>query len=396
MKKIRAFKLFVLMVFATLTASARHYTVVISLDGFRWDYTEWYNTPFFDLMATEGVSSGLIPSYPSKTFPNHYALATGLYPDSHGIVANEFFDPQTGLLFSLSNAQTKTDPRFYGGEPVWNTAHRQGKRVSVFYWPGSDVKVNGRYPDKFFYYDKKPRLTFSERIEDIVNEMSLPENSRPDLVMAYFEQPDASGHNFGPQSKHTRAAVEQVDSLLHLLYFRLSRLPHSADIHLVVVSDHGMTWIPEDHAIAVSRYLKPEWIRKVSGSVPCNIYVRKGCEQKVYAALKNLNHVQVWRRKDIPRYLHYGSNPRVGDIVVSPEIGYVVSDKPIKAGGTHGFDPQLPEMHAIFRAIGPDFRHCQVPHFRNVDVYPLLCHLLKIEPAANDGDLNEIKTILKE
>ena len=226
--------------------------------------------------------------------------------------------------------------------------------------------------------------------------MSLPENERPDLVMAYFEQPDANGHDFGPQSKHTRKAVEQVDSLLNMLYFKLSRLPHFSDINLVVVSDHGMAWVPQEHAIAIKKYLKPEWIRKISGSVPCNIYVQKGCEQKVYAALKNLDHVQVWKRKDVPHYLHYGSNPRIGDVVVNPEISYVISDAPIKAGGTHGFDPQLPEMHAIFRAIGPDFRHCNIPHFRNVDVYPLLCKLLKIEPATNDGDLNEIKMMLEE
>ena len=396
MNKFKTLKLFFLMLFVSVNLSARHYTVVISLDGFRWDYTNWYDTPFFDFMSTTGVSAGLIPSYPSKTFPNHYTIATGLYPDNHGIVANEFFDPKTGLLFSLANAQTKTDPQFYGGEPIWNTAHRQGKRVSVFYWPGSDVKVNGRYPDKFFYYDKKPHLTFNQRIEGIVNEMSLPEDQRPDLVMAYFEQPDANGHDFGPQSKHTRKAVEQVDSLLNMLYFKLSRLPHFSDINLVVVSDHGMAWVPQEHAIAIKKYLKPEWIRKISGSVPCNIYVQKGCEQKVYAALKNLDHVQVWKRKDVPHYLHYGSNPRIGDVIVNPNISYVISDTPIKAGGTHGFDPQLPEMHAIFRAVGPDFRHCNIPHFRNVDIYPLLCKLLKIEPATNDGNLDEIKMMLKE
>ena len=396
MKKFKTLQLIFLMTFVSIMASAKHYTVVISLDGCRWDYTEWYNTPFFDTMAKEGVSSGLIPSYPSKTFPNHYTIATGLYPDNHGIIANEFFDPKTGLLFSLGDAKTKTDPQFYGGEPIWNTAYRQGKRVSVFYWPGSDVKVNGRYPDSFFYYDKQPRLTFSQRIEGIVHAMSLPENKRPDLVMAYFEQPDASGHDFGPQSKHTRKAVEQVDSLMESLYSKLCQLPYSADINFIVLSDHGMAWVPQGNNIPISKYLKPEWIRKISGSIPCNIYAQKGCEQKVYDALKNLDHVQVWHRRDIPHYLHFGSNERVGDIVVNPEIGYMVTDVPTRACGSHGFDPELLEMHAIFRAIGPDFRHSSIPHFRNVNIYSLLCRLLKIEPATNDGDINEIKAILKE
>lgn len=160
-------------------AQARRYTVVISLDGYRWDYPQWYDTPFINFMAEHGVKAGLIPSFPSKTFPNHYTMATGLYPDHHGIVANEFFDTKTGDRFALSDAKQKLDPRYYGGEPVWNTAARQGKRVAVFYWPGSDVKVNGRYPDVYYAYDRKPRLTLDERADGIISQLSLPEKNAP-------------------------------------------------------------------------------------------------------------------------------------------------------------------------------------------------------------------------
>ncbi len=384
-----------LLLLLALPTWARHYTVIVSLDGYRWDYPQWYDTPFIDFMAEQGVSSGLVPSFPSKTFPNHYTLATGLYPDHHGIIANEFYDPTTGESFSLANAVQKSNPAFYGGEPIWNTAHRQGRRVAVFYWPGSDVKVNGRYPDKFFFYDQKPRLTMAQRLQGVVSELSLPERRRPDLIMAYLEQPDASGHNSGPQSKRTRAAVGEVDSLLQAMYLNIRQLSYADSVNLLVVSDHGMTWIPRDHAVSIGPSLKKEWVKMASGSVPCNVYVEPGCQDSVYEALRRVDHVKVWRKQDVPAYLHYGTHPRVGDVVVSPDEGFVIYEKDIIAGGTHGFDPTLPSMHALFRAMGPDFRHTEIPHFKNVDIYPLLCRLLGIEPAPNDGNIEEIETIVK-
>lgn len=383
-----------LLLVLTLPAWARHYTVIISLDGFRWDYPLWYDTPFIDEMAERGVSAGLVPAFPSKTFPNHYTLATGLYPDHHGIIANEFYDPATGESFSLSDPAKKSDPRFYGGEPIWNTAHRQGRRTAVFYWPGSDVKVNGRYPDKFFFYDLQPRLTMEERLQGVAAELRRAERQRPDLIMAYLEEPDASGHRFGPQSRRTRAAVARVDSLLQALYADIRQLSYADSVNLIVVSDHGMAWVPRTNGVPIAPHLKKEWVKAASGSVPCNVYVNPGCEDSVYHALQSMPHVRVWRKRDIPAALHYGTNPRVGDIVVSPDEGFIVYDKPFDDGGTHGFDPAMPAMHALFRAVGPDFRHVAVPHFPNVSIYPLLCRLLGIEPAPNDGNRKEIETIL--
>lgn len=369
--------------------SAKRTTVVVSLDGYRWDYPLWYDTPFIDFMAAHGVSSALIPSFPSKTFPNHYTLATGLYPDHHGIVANSFYDPETRTTFSLGNLKTKTDPRYYGGEPIWNTAQRQGLHTAVFYWPGSDVKVGGHYPDKWFGYDDLPRLSPDERVQGVLAELGKPDTQRPDLIMAYMEQPDASGHDFGPQSREVRAAVGLVDSLLRVLYQGMQALPHAADINLIVVSDHGMQWVPETHAINIRPLLRPEWVRMADGNLPCQIYAAEGCQDSIYEALRTLDHVKVWRRQDIPAYLHYGTCPRVGDVVVLPDPSYVVTPGPIQPGGTHGYDPTIPEMHALFRAIGPDFRHESWPHFANVEVYGLLCRLLHIEPAPHDGRSTE-------
>lgn len=392
------FRKFLVSILATLcmaSVSAKHTTVVVSLDGFRWDYTQWYHTPFLDFMAEHGVESALIPSFPSKTFPNHYALATGLYPDHHGIVANEFYNPQTGDSFALSVPWQKKNATFYHGEPIWNTAHRQGKRVAVFYWPGSDVRINGRYPDKYLDYDQKPRLSMSARLNGVLQELRRDEATRPDLVMAYLEQPDANGHNFGPQSKKTQAAVTTVDSLLRQLHEGIRLLPHADDINLVVLSDHGMTWVPENHAVNVRRVLKPEWVDKISGSIPCNIYAKNGFVDSVYHVLRHMDHVKVWRKRNIPDYLHYGTNNCVGDVLVCPDPGYVVYDGDIKDGGTHGYDPTLMDMHAVFRAMGPDFKHITLPHFENVNVYELLCALLGIDPAPNDGNIDNVKAMLR-
>ena len=387
----------ILTITALLSACAKNdqVTVIISLDGFRWDYTQWYDTPFLDRMAEEGVEAALIPSYPSKTFPNNYTLATGLYPDHHGIIGNKFINRATGKKFSLSNREFKHDARYYGGEPIWLTAQRQGLRTAVFYWPGSDVAVQGKYPDKYFNYDQEPRLTFGQRIDGILKQLRRPEAKRPQLIMAYFEQPDHNGHVYGPQAKQTRIAVMEIDKLISNLYERIQKLPISDNVNFIVVSDHGMTLtMPEKH-IDARQYLKKEWYYDIEGDAPANIYVREGCADSICQALQGVDHIRVWHRTEVPYYLHYGTNENVGDVVIDTELGWLFSDKKAEYGGTHGYDPSYNDMHALFRAVGPAFKHISLPHFPNVDVYPLLCHLLGIEPAPNDGSLNIVKRMLR-
>lgn len=387
----------ILTITALLSACAKNdqVTVIISLDGFRWDYTQWYDTPFLDRMAQEGVEAALIPSYPSKTFPNHYTLATGLYPDHHGIIGNKFINRATGKKFSLSNREVKHDARYYGGEPIWLTAQRQGLRTAVFYWPGSDVAVQGKYPDKYFNYDQEPRLTFGQRIDGILKQLRRPEAKRPQLIMAYFEQPDHNGHVYGPQAKQTRIAVMEIDKLISNLYERIQKLPISDKVNFIVVSDHGMTLtMPEKH-IDARQYLKKEWYYDIEGDAPANVYAREGCADSICQALQGVDHIRVWHRTEVPYYLHYGTNENVGDVVIDTELGWLFSDKKAEYGGTHGYDPSYNDMHALFRAVGPAFKHISLPHFPNVDVYPLLCHLLGIEPAPNDGSLNIVKRMLR-
>ena len=383
-------------ILCTLTARAsQHYTVVVSLDGCRWDYPQWYDTPLFDQMASEGVESGLIPSFPSKTFPNHYTLATGLYPDHHGIIANNFYDPATGRTYKLSDPATKTDPVFYGGEPIWVTAQKNGLRTVIYYWAGCDVNIQSIRPWRYFSYEDNPRLTYDQCVNSIIDMLLLPEAERPNLIMAYFDQPDYNGHDFGPQDKHTRDAVVKMDRLMRRLYEGIRALPIGSDVNLIILSDHGMTSLADERVVNLHQVLRDEWLTSADGNVPTNLYVHPEYMDSVWNALSHVEHIQYWHKADIPTYLHYGTNPRVGDIVVLPDLGWVVCDSLNGEYGSHGFDPFFSDMHAMFRAVGPDFAHVSRPHFRNVDVYPLLCHLLGITHAPCDGDLDEIKDLLK-
>jgi len=383
-----------LVVSLSATSSyGRAVTVLISFDGFRWDYPLYYDTPFLDRMAAHGVEGSLIPSFPSKTFPNHYTLATGLRPEHHGIIANTFRDRATGARFSLGNPKTKFDPRFYHGEPLWLTAQRQGLHTAVFYWPGSDVAINGKRPDVWHKYDEKPHLTFAQRADSIV--AYLKKKDAPDLVMAYFEEPDASGHAFGPQSKNTRRAVETMDSLLASLWARIERVGMKDKVNLVVVSDHGMTWFTPSRQIKPSDYLRKEWYDALEGELPCNVYAPERWQQdSIVNALAHVPHMRVWRKADIPQCLHYQADANIGDVLVLPDEGYIFYDGDTHDGGVHGFDPGYSDMQAVFRAWGPDIRQdVSIGKISNTAVYPFVCHLLGIKPAANDGEdaFDEIK-----
>lgn len=399
MKRIRTLTTLLLFAIFAITAMAQtNYTVIVSLDGFRHDYPAMYHTPFFDTMAQQGVSAVMTPSFPSKTFPNHYTLATGLVPDHHGIVANSFIDRQQSKHYSLSDPEARNDSTFYGGEPIWITAKRQGVKTATIYWVASDVPLPGGMPHYWWKYNSEPRLTFEQRIDTTISLLSLPDHERPRLIMLYFEQPDEVGHRCSPYSKDTRQVVQQLDSLIHQLNERINALPIAHKVNLIVTSDHGMAPISPDRTVAVSKYLKPEWVEAVEGDLPGQIYCRPGCADKVVQALSNVPHLRAWKREDIPAYLNYGTNQRVGDVVALPDAGWLFTDKTNFApGGAHGFDPATSDMHVMFRAIGPDFRHgyAKPQKFANTCIYPLLAHLLGIEPAPNDGNILSVSDMLE-
>jgi predicted AlkP superfamily pyrophosphatase or phosphodiesterase len=398
MKRIIFSMIAVCAVITAMAAGRDTYTVIVSLDAFRWDYSEAYDTPFFDYIASEGTKAVMMPSFPSKTFPNHYTLATGLYPDHHGIVANSFKDRAHGKVYSLGDSVTRSDPSYYGGDPIWLTAKHQGVKTATVYWVGSDVAIEGEHANYWKDY-LKDRLTFEQRIDEVVNLLSKPQSSRPHLVMAYFEEPDHSGHGFGPISQPTRHAVETLDSLLCVMWNKIQALPIGGKVNLIVTGDHGMAWLSPERTISIKKYIKDEWVDRIESDLPVLVYFKKPeYADSVVNALRGVDHLRAWKRADIPAYLHYGSNPNIGDVVVLPDVGWMFTDKAIKPNtGTHGFDNTCSDMLVGFRAIGPDFKkaYAKGSTFRNVDIYPLLAHLLGVNPSPNDGDLNEVLDMLK-
>jgi len=401
-------KVISLLLLAALTLTAcqspkGNYTVIISLDGNRWDYPEYYQMEFFDSLASVGVSARMEPSFPSSTFPNHYTMATGLVPDHNGLVNNSFWNPDTQHSYSIRDTESRFDPRYYLGEPVWITAQKQGVKCASVYWVGSDVAIKDTYPTYYRHWDAEPHWNFSERCDEVVRLLSLPENERPRLVMAYFDEPDHQGHVYGPFAPETKAMCEEMDSLMHSLYLRLKALPYGDRINFILAGDHGMTEISKDRFFAWYDVIPEEWVQRISGNLPTSIWAKEGYVDSLYNRLKEVEHLNVWKHGEVPEYLNYGTSNRLGDIIVSPDLGWQFNFAPSSNNGTHGFDCKETDMMVAFRAIGPDFKEgYEAPFtegeksaFRNIDLYPLLCHLLGVKPAPVDGKLERIQKILK-
>ena len=388
---------------ASCQSAGDNYTVIISLDGNRWDYPQYYNTEFFDSLATVGVSARMEPSFPASTFPNHYTLATGLVPDHHGLVNNSFWDPGREYSYSMSDPACRYDPYYYGGEPIWITAQRQGVKTGNVYWVGSDIPIKDEYPTYYRNWDEDPHWDFEERVDEIVRLLSLPESERPRLVMGYFDEPDHTGHVYGPISPETKEMVEHMDSLMHGLYLRLKALPYGDRINFIVLSDHGMEEISPERFVSWHNEIPEGWAENVKGTSPTSIFVKEGYVDSLYNRLSKVEHLSVWKHGEVPGELNYGTSERLGDLIVAPDLGWQFASSPSKNNGAHGYSPKEPDMMVMFRAVGPDFKEgYEAPFtegeqsaFRNVDIYPLLCKLLGIKPAATDGKLERIVNILK-
>lgn len=398
MKKLFSLVLFVAVAFGAMAAGRDSYTVVVSLDGFRWDYVDAYDTHFLSWLGRSGVKAVMTPSFPSKTFPNHYTLATGLVPDRHGIIGNQFKVAKSGRVFRLGNDVAR-DGKKYGGDPLWLTAKHQGVKSATVYWVGSDVAVQGDHANYWKDYAQKPLLTLPERVHEVIKLLKKPEDKRPHLVMAYFEQPDSYGHEFGPISRPTRRAMEYMDSLMQVLYNGLMELPIAADINFIVTGDHGMTYLSPERVIPIKKYIKSNWVDDICNDFPTLIYCKQPeCVDSVMNALKDVDHLRVWRKGQCPEYLQYGNNENMGDVIVLPDLGWKFTDGKVGLNtGSHGFDHTYSDMWVAFQAIGPDFKkkYTRTSTFRNVCLYPMVCYLLGLTPSPNDGSLEEVRDLLK-
>ena len=374
----------------------RNLTIVVSLDAFRWDYPTIYNTPWLDSIAANGVAATMVPSYPSSTIPNHFTLATGLVPDHHGIVNSQFWAPEKGELFSMGDSATRYNPYYFGGEPIWVTAKKQGVKSASIYWVGSDVAIQGLYPDYYLRWDNEPRLTYPQRVEEALRIAKLPESERPSLLMVYFDEPDWTTHHYGPVAEESEAVIEQLDSLMGILYRGLKELDYG--VNLIVTSDHGMTDISDDRFISIEQSVNPDWVERIVSTNPTTIFCKEGCRDSLFEQLSKVKHISVWRKEEVPAHLNYGTSNHLGDIIVAPDLGWQFATTPRGLKGAHGYDINESDMQIIFRACGPDFkRGYTLPHsFSNVDLYSILAELLKIEPAKTDGSLEKVQELFSK
>jgi predicted AlkP superfamily pyrophosphatase or phosphodiesterase len=383
------------------THAERPFVVMVSFDGAHPDFLQRAHTPHFDRVAAEGVqAAGLIPVYPSKTFPNHYTIATGLYPYRHGLVDNTFYDAELDAMFRIHDRTVVEDPRFYGGEPIWVTAERQGVTTGSFFWAGTEAPIKGQYPTYFKLYDHG--FPHAARVDTVLHWLSLPEPERPHLVMLYFAEPDGTAHDEGPLAGAVTRVMVEMDALLGRLLDGLAALPIADRVHVVVVSDHGMEEVPADNVIYLDEIVDLEGVRVAYNVTQALLYF-EGDDQRlrqVHDELRQrLENAVVYRRAETPEQWRYRDNPRIGDLVVVTEPGWILRRRGGRGwtgGGMHGWDPFLPAMHGIFMASGPGLRGgAIVPAFESIHVHPLVAHLLGIEPAPDiDGRLEEIADLL--
>jgi len=386
------------------------YVILVSFDGFRYDYVAKYNLPNFSALIKSGSrAEALIPCFPSKTFPNHYSIVTGLYPGDHGLVDNSFYDPHRNEKFTMANKNCALDSYYYGGTPLWRLAQQQGLKSASYFWVGSEAPIDDHYPDYYFHY--ADTVANSNRVAQVLQWLKMPEAERPHFITLYFSLIDDAGHTFGPGSGELTDKLKEADKLLGDLMNGIKK-DVNLPINLIVVSDHGMqeltykpdTYIFLDEIVDV----KDTSITIVNNGTHAHIYLKN--KTKVDSLVKvlstNSSDLKVYRSQDFLQRWHY-QNSRSGDIFITAEPGKEItlkSREKIKATmkpgshwGVHGYDPDVvKDMSGIFYAAGPNIKQgIVVPPFRNIHIYPLVATILQLKIPTIDGSADVLKSIYR-
>ncbi|MBI2514314.1 MAG: alkaline phosphatase family protein [Opitutae bacterium] len=381
--------------------------ILVSIDGFRWDYIDRYDVPTLRQLARDGVHARrMTPCFPSKTFPNHYTLVTGLRPETHGIVSNWFWDPAFAETFGMSKDASNTEARWWdAGEPVWITAEKQGVRSACFFWPGSETDIRGVRPSFFRKFNGK--LTSDQRADGVLALLDLPAERRPRFCTLYIDIVDHAGHNFGPLSPQTAAAAHEADATIAHLLAGLAARGLREKTNLVLVSDHGMSECSPDRVVFVEDLMDPAKVRIESTGPNGGVRPLPGtvsaAELAASIRAKAPPQLHVYLRDEMPANLHYRNNPRIPDVMlvmddhwnIESKIGWP-SRRATYVKGSHGWDPATPNMGALFVANGPAFRRSrEFAEVENIHVYNLLCRVLGIAPAPNEGDNRLVREAMK-
>lgn len=371
--------------------------LLISIDGFRHDYIERFDSPTIDRMIREGLyADSMQHVFPTKTFATHYSLVTGRHPGTHGVVANNMWDPRREASFSLGDREAVNDGFWYqGGEPIWVTAEQQGLIAATYFWPGSEAMIQRTRPSHYRPYDG--RVPHAERIDQVLEWLAMPEAERPDFLTLYFSSVDSRGHGDGPAAPSVLEAAAEIDAELGRLFSELEARGQLDSLNVLLVSDHGMSSVSRERTVALDEHIDLSKVRVSDWGPAAQIWAGEMSADEIVAALKGVEHLQAFTRADIPERYHFDSHYRVPDVLVEADPGWLISSEPYMANprppkGMHGWDPALAEMHGIFVARGPAFTPgARSPAVRSVSLYPLMAHLLGLDPAEHEGQLDTLR-----
>lgn len=376
----------------SMEQQAKPYVIMISIDGFRYDYPQKHHTTFFQKLWKQGVRAEyMLPSYPSLTFPNHYTLVTGLYPSHHGLVSNTIYDPATNDTYTMRKLSAVTNGKWYGGTPLWVLAEQQQMISASFYWVGSEAPIQGVLPTYHYRYNEE--ITIDKRIQIVVDWLNLPADRRPHFISFYIPKVDHDGHDFGPDAEETGKAVRWADSVIYRLNEAVKAT--GLDVNFIVVADHGMTKVNTEEGMVLSPFDSIK-VNTANTETLIHVYVKNRNDiSSIYQSLKSrAKNYTVFLKTEMPAHLHYDakndSTNRIGDILLITDWPYVFRSGTRKPKpGAHGFNPYLvTDMRAIFYAWGPAFKKNKlIKQIKNVDVYNVVTAILKLKSEEyNDGN----------
>lgn len=375
--------------------------LLVSIDGFMNEYLDRNETPNFDRFIDDGVKAEkMIPVFPTKTFPNHFTIVTGLYVENHGVITNSFPDPKLEGTFSYGPQDSENDERWWQGEPIWITAENQGLTSATMFWPGSEATYNGVQPTRWKDYDGSfPNVS---RIDTVVSWLDPAGEVDADFSTLYFSHVDGRGHSHGPNSPEVDEAVVNADSLLGYLMEQIEAKGLTNSVNILLTSDHGMVELSEDKVILLDDIINLDDVDVIDWSPVAMLQPLEGKSEEVYQALKQNEHnYSVYYKNEMPEEYRFSNHERIPEIIMIPEIPYSITNQSYLErrgvmSGAHGFDHRSPEMATIFYANGPSIKNGEIiSPFSSVHLYELMARLLNVEPAANDGSLDSLRHVLR-
>ncbi|GGW59173.1 alkaline phosphatase family protein [Alishewanella tabrizica] len=385
--------------------------IIISIDGLRHDYLTLHHAPMLAELAAAGVHvEALEPVFPSKTFPNHYSLVTGLHPEKHGIVDNSMYDPLTKRQFSMRMSDQVADGFWWQGEPIWVTAELQGVKAATYFFPGSEAEIKGTRPSYWFpYVHETPNR---QRTEQVLAWLAMPLAERPRVITLYFSDVDSAGHNFGPKSTQVREALAAVDAEVRFLFETLRARDQLSQVNILVSSDHGMAEVDQRKYIIADELFDASLAQNVRFSREIiSIFPKTGEEARVYeqiAQRMNAEQMRLYRKTDLPARFHHQQHERIAPIMLLAEQPWIFVRKSLlpnlkadpsflQARGSHGYDNTEQDMQGMLIAYGPAFQQqTRVARLSMVDIYNVMAAVIGVTAAQNDGDKAALPLMLAQ